>query len=71
MRNHDLVSNGFLSLIVTVLVLLCSSWLVLACDAVRKKSANGYRRPSRGSPPQRGFVGLLLTAGICIAAFAL
>ena len=39
-------------------------------DAARKKSANGYRRPSRGRPALRGFVGLLLTAGICIAAFA-
>ena len=39
-------------------------------DAARKKSANWYRRPSRGRPALRGFVGLLLTAGICIAAFA-
>ena len=30
MRNHDFVSDGFLALIVTALVLLCSSWLVLA-----------------------------------------
>jgi hypothetical protein len=37
-------------------------------DAARKKSAN--RRPSRGRPALRGFVGLLLTTGICIAAFA-
>ena len=36
-------------------------------DAAPKKSANGYRRPSRGRPALRG---LLLTAGICIAAFA-
>ena len=28
MRNHDFVSDGFLALI--ALVLLCSSWLVLA-----------------------------------------
>jgi hypothetical protein len=27
MRNHDFVSDGFLALIVTALVLLCSSWL--------------------------------------------
>ena len=39
-------------------------------DAAPKKSANRYRRPSRGRPALRGFVGLLLTAGICIAAFA-
>ena len=39
-------------------------------DAPRKKSANGYRRPSRSRPALRGFIGLLLTAGICIAAFA-
>jgi hypothetical protein len=39
-------------------------------DAALKKSANWYRRPSRGRPALRGFVGLLLTAGICIAAFA-
>ena len=39
-------------------------------DAARKKSANGYRRPSRSRPALRGFVALLLTAGICIAAFA-
>jgi hypothetical protein len=39
-------------------------------DAARKKSANGFRRPSRGRPTLRGFMGLLLTAGICIAAFA-
>ncbi|KRQ94356.1 hypothetical protein [Bradyrhizobium valentinum] len=38
-------------------------------DAARKKSANRYRS-SRGRPALRGFVGLLLTAGICIAAFA-
>ena len=30
MRNHDFVSDGSLALIVTALVLLCSSWLVLA-----------------------------------------
>ena len=39
-------------------------------DAARKKSSNGYRPPSRGRPAQRGLIGLLLTAGICIAAFA-
>src|SRR5882672_1220255 len=39
-------------------------------DAAPKKFANGYRRPSRGRPALRGLVGLLLTAGICIAAFA-
>jgi hypothetical protein len=30
MRNHDFVSDGSLALIVTALVLLCSSSLVLA-----------------------------------------
>jgi hypothetical protein len=30
MRNLDLVSGGFLALIVAALVMLCSSWLVLA-----------------------------------------
>ena len=30
MRNHDFVSDGFLALIVTALVMLCSGWLVLA-----------------------------------------
>jgi hypothetical protein len=30
MRDHDFVSDGFLALIVAALVLLCSSWLVLA-----------------------------------------
>ena len=30
MRNQDFVSYGFLALIVTILALLCSSWLVLA-----------------------------------------
>jgi len=39
-------------------------------DAAPKKFASGYRRPSRGRPALRGLVGLLLTAGICIAAFA-
>ena len=38
-------------------------------DAPRKKSANRFRRPSRGRPALRGFVALLLTAGICSAAF--
>jgi hypothetical protein len=39
-------------------------------DAARKKAVNKLRRPSRGRPALRGFVGLLLTACICIAAFA-
>ena len=39
-------------------------------DAPRKKSANRFRRPSHGRPALRGLVGLLLTAGICAAAFA-
>ena len=39
-------------------------------DAPRKKSAKRLRRPSRGRPALRGFVGLLLAAGICIAALA-
>jgi hypothetical protein len=30
MRNHDFVSDGFLALIATGLVLLCSSLLVIA-----------------------------------------
>jgi hypothetical protein len=42
----------------------------LEYDARPKKSANRFRRPSRGRLALRGFVGLLLTAGICIAAFA-
>ena len=33
-------------------------------DAARKKSANRYRRPSRGRPAQRGLIGLLLTDGV-------
>src|SRR5258708_7566539 len=39
-------------------------------DAARKKAANRYRRPSRGRPALRGFIALMLAAGICIAAFA-
>ena len=39
-------------------------------DAARKKAVNKLRRPSRGRPALRGFVGLLLAAGICFAAFA-
>ena len=42
----------------------------LEYDARPKKSANRYRRPSHGRPVLRGFVGMLLTAGIFIAAFA-
>ncbi len=30
MRSRDFVSDGFLALIVIALVLLCSSWLILA-----------------------------------------
>ena len=30
MRNHDFVSDGFQALSATCLVLLCSSWLVIA-----------------------------------------
>jgi hypothetical protein len=30
MRNHDFVSDGFLALIVTGLVLLCSSLVIIA-----------------------------------------
>ena len=37
---------------------------------LEKKSANRRRRPSQGRPALRGLVGLLLTAGICTAAFA-
>jgi hypothetical protein len=39
-------------------------------DAARKKAVNKLRRPSPGRPALRGFIGLLLAAGICIAAFA-
>ena len=39
-------------------------------DAARKNPVNRFRRPSRGRPALRGFIALLLTAGICIAAFA-
>jgi hypothetical protein len=39
-------------------------------DAARKKAMNKLRRPSRDRPALRGFMGLLLTACICIAAFA-
>lgn len=40
-------------------------------DAVRHSSdPKEVRRPSRGKPALRGFIGLLLTAGICVAAFA-
>jgi hypothetical protein len=35
-----------------------------------KKPANRLRQPSRGKPALRGLIGLLLTAGICTAAFA-
>ena len=38
-------------------------------DAARKKSVNRPRRPSHGGPALRGFIGLLLTVCICIAAF--
>jgi hypothetical protein len=37
---------------------------------LERKPVNKLRQPSRGRPALRGFVGLLLTAGICIAAFA-
>ena len=39
-------------------------------DAARKKAASKLRRPSRGRPALRGFIALLLTAGVCFAAFA-
>lgn len=42
----------------------------LEYDARPKKSANRYRGPSHGRLALRGFVGMLLTAGIFIAAFA-
>jgi hypothetical protein len=38
-------------------------------EAVRTKSVNRVHGPSRGRPAMRGLVGLLLMAGICIAAF--
>jgi hypothetical protein len=37
---------------------------------LEKKPANRLRQPSRGKPALRGLIGLLLTAGICTAAFA-
>jgi hypothetical protein len=36
---------------------------------LEKKPANGLLQPSRGRPALRGLIGLLLTAGICTAAF--
>ena len=42
----------------------------LEYDAARKKAVNKVRRPSRGRPVLRGFIALLLTAGVCFAAFA-
>jgi septal ring factor EnvC (AmiA/AmiB activator) len=37
---------------------------------LEKKPAKRLRQPSRGRPALRGLIGLLLTAGICSAAFA-
>jgi hypothetical protein len=37
---------------------------------LEKKPANRLRQPSQGRPALRGLMGLLLTAGICSAAFA-
>jgi len=37
---------------------------------LERKPANMLRQPSRGRPALRGLIGLLLTAGICTAAFA-
>jgi hypothetical protein len=37
---------------------------------MEKKPANSFRQPSQGRPMLRGLLGLLLTAGICSAAFA-
>jgi hypothetical protein len=37
---------------------------------LEKKPANRLRQPSRGRPVLRGLMGLLLTVGICTAAFA-
>jgi hypothetical protein len=39
-------------------------------DAARKKAVNKLRRPARGRPALRGFIGLLLAACIGFAAFA-
>jgi hypothetical protein len=39
-------------------------------DAARKKAVTKLRRPSRGRPALRGFIGLLLAAGVCTAAVA-
>ncbi len=37
---------------------------------LEKQPANRLRQPSRGRPALRGLMGLLLTVGICTAAFA-
>jgi hypothetical protein len=37
---------------------------------LEKKPVNRFRQPLRGRPALRGLIGLLLTAGICTAAFA-
>jgi hypothetical protein len=37
---------------------------------LEKKPVNRFRQPSRGRPALRGLIGLLLTVGICTAAFA-
>jgi hypothetical protein len=37
---------------------------------LEKKPANRFRQPLRGRPALRGLIGLLLTAGICTAAYA-
>jgi hypothetical protein len=37
---------------------------------LEKKPVNRFRQPTRGRPALRGLIGLLLTAGICTAAFA-
>jgi hypothetical protein len=39
-------------------------------DAARKKAVDKLRGPSRGRPALRGLIALLLTAGVCFAAFA-
>ncbi len=39
-------------------------------DAAQKKAVSKLHRPSRGRPVLRGLIGLLLTAGVCTAAFA-
>ena len=45
MRNHDVVSDGFLALIATCFVLLCSSLLVIALLAWLWRSSSPPKPP--------------------------